>query len=162
MLLSRPVSRRSVFLTNLVATIAVAILTTAAWLLGTLFGVAAYGLGDRLDAGNLAFLVANVVLLLAALAGISLAASASFDRLTPAIGIGIAVVLVSYVLEILGTMWPDAEFLQPFSVFHYLRPMDVLAGRAAPGDLLVLAVVLLASVAFGLWQFPRRDLAAPS
>ncbi len=161
-LLSRPVSRRSVFLTNLVATIAVAILTTAAWLLGTLVGAAAYGLGDRLDAGNLAFLVANVVLLLAALAGISLAASASFDRLTPAIGIGIAVVLVSYVLEILGTMWPDAEFLQPFSVFHYLRPMDILAGRAAPGDLLVLAAVLLASVAFGLWQFPRRDLAAPS
>ena len=54
---------------------------------------------------------------------ICLAASASFDRRRAAdrdrrwrscIG--------GYVLEVLGTLWPDAAFLQPYSPFHYLRP----------------------------------------
>ncbi len=79
------------------------------------------------------------MLLLAALAGISLAASASFDRLTPAIGIALAVTLLGYVLEILGTLWPDAAFLQPYSPFHYLHPLEILGGKASPGDFLVLA-----------------------
>ena len=46
-------------------------------------------------------------------AAISLAASASFDRLAAPLGIGLAVLLLGYVLEILGTLWPDAAFLQP-------------------------------------------------
>jgi beta-exotoxin I transport system permease protein len=161
-LLSRPVSRRSIFVTLLAAIVAIGVLTTLAWMAGTLVGAAAYGLLGGLDAGNLAFLAVNTALLLAALAGISLAASASFDRLTPALGIGIALVLVSYMLEILGTLWPDAEGLQPYSLFHYLRPLEILAGRGSPVDLLVLVVVLLGSAAFGVWCFPRRDLAAPS
>ena len=65
-------------------------------------------------------------------------------------------------LEVLGTLWPDAAFLQPFSPFHYLRPMEILGGRAAPTDLLVLAGCRVAAIAFGLWRFPRRDLAAPT
>ena len=42
--------------------------------------------------------------------------------------------LVGYVLEILGTLWPDAAFLQPYSLFHYLHPLEILGGKAAPGD----------------------------
>jgi ABC-2 type transport system permease protein len=161
-LLSRPISRRSVFLTLLLAIIVIGVVTTAGELTGTVTGAAVYGVAGRLDAGELAFLGLNTVLLLAALAGISLAASASFDRLTPAIGVGLAVVLVGYVLEILGTLWPDAEFLQPYSPFHYFRPLEILAGRPEPRDLLVLTAVLVVSGAYGLWRFPRRDLAAPS
>lgn len=161
-LLSRPISRRSVFLTLLLAIVGFAVLTTAGQLAGTVAGAAAYGVAGQLDPGELAFLGVNTVLLLAALTGVSLAASASFDRLTPALGVGLAVVLLGYVLEILGTLWPDAEFLQPYSVFHYLRPLEILGGRAPVGDLLVLAAVLVVSVAYGLWRFPRRDLAAPT
>ena len=65
-------------------------------------------------------------------------------------------------LEVLGTLWPDAAFLQPYSPFHYLRPMQIMGGRAAPTDLLVLAAIGVAAIAFGLWRFPRRDLAAPT
>jgi ABC-2 type transport system permease protein len=161
-LLSRPVSRRSVFLTLLLAILAFAVITTAAETLGTLAGAAAYGNLDRLDAGDLLLLAINTVLLLAALAGISLAASASVDRLAPALGIGFVVVLAGYVLEVLGTIWPDAAFLQPISPFHYLQPLEILAGRGAGSDLLVLAAVGVVSAAFGLWVFPRRDLAAPT
>ena len=161
-LLSRPISRRSLFLTLLVAILGIAIVTSAASVLGTVVGAAAYGLLGDIDAGEQAFLTLNTVLLLAVLAGTTLAASASFDRLTPALGVGLAVVLVGYVLELLGQLWPDAEFLQPFSPFHYLRPLDIMAGDGEVSDLLLLAGVFAVSVAFALWRFPRRDLAAPT
>jgi ABC-2 type transport system permease protein len=161
-LLSRPVSRRAVFLTLLLAILGIAVVTTAATVVGTIAGAAAYGLVGDLDLGEHVFLVANTVLLLAALTGISLAASASFDRLTPALGVALAVVLVAYVVELLGQLWPDAEFLGPYSPFHYLRPFEILSGRAEPADLAVLAGVFLLATGYGLWRFPRRDLAAPT
>jgi ABC-2 type transport system permease protein len=161
-LLSRPLSRRALFATHLVTLVLIAALTTVAALAGTVLGAAAYGVAGELDAGALAFLALNTVALLAALAAISLAASASFDRMAAPIGIGIAVLLLGYVLEILGTLWPDAAFLQPFSPFHYLSPLDVLGGRGNPSDIAVLAGIAAVATAYGLWRFPRRDLAAPA
>jgi ABC-2 type transport system permease protein len=161
-LLSRPLSRRALYRTLLVATIAAAAITTVATTLGTVAGAALYDVAGGLDVGEQALLGLNTVLLLATLGGISLAASASFDRLTPALGIALAVTLLGYVLEILGTLWPDAAFLQPYSLFHYLRPLEILGGEAELTDLLVLTGVLVASTAYGLWRFPRRDLAAPT
>ena len=161
-LLSRPLSRRTLFWTLLAAIIGAAIVTTAAMTLGTVAGAALYDVAGGLDAGELGLLGLNTVLLLAALGAISLAASASFDRLSPALGIALSVTLLGYVLEILGTLWPDAAFLQPYSLFHYLRPLEILGGKANLGDLAVLAGVLVASTAYGLWRFPRRDLAAPT
>jgi ABC-2 type transport system permease protein len=161
-LLSRPVSRRSLFLTHLATLLVIAVITTAAALLGTVAGAAAYGVEGDLDPAALWFLAVNTVLLLAALAAVMLAASASFDRLGPPLGIGLAILLLGYVLEVLGKLWPDAAFLQPLSPFHYLQPLQILGGGGDPEDLLVLASVALAGVAFGLWRFPRRDLAAPS
>ena len=43
-----------------------------------------------------------------------------------------------------------------------VRPREVLGGRWDGTDLLVLAGVAVAASAYGLWRFPRRDLAAPS
>src|SRR4029079_16740826 len=110
----------------------------------------------------LAFLGINTVALLVALAAVCLAASSSFDRVGAPIAIGLALVIGGYVLEVLGTLWPDAAFLQPWSPFHYLRPLEVLGGRGEPTDIVVLAVLGVAAASFGLWRFPRRDLAAPT
>ena len=163
MLLSRPVSRRSVFLTLFAALVAFATLTTAAQVAGTVAGAALYGVADQLEASTLAFLGLNTVLLLTALAAVCLAASAVFDRPSTPLAIGLLVVIGGYVLEVLGTLWPDAEFLQPYSPFHYLRPLDVLAGRNVNADLVVLAGLALVAVAFALRAVPaprprRADL----
>jgi ABC-2 type transport system permease protein len=161
-LLARPVSRRSVFATLFVALVSFAAMTTAAHVLGTVVGAAIYGVADQLQASTLVFLGINTVALLTALAAVCLAASAVFDRPSTPLAIGLLVVIGGYVLEVLGTLWPDAEFLQPYSPFHYLRPLDVLAGRDVNSDLVVLAGIVGAAVAFALWRFPRRDLAAPT
>jgi ABC-2 type transport system permease protein len=161
-LLSRPVSRRTLLVTQLVFLAGVGALSVLAAVAGTLVGATAYGVAGDLDAGTLAYLAFNTAVLLAALAGVGIAASASFDRLATPVGIAVAVLLAGYLLEVLGTLWPDAAFLQPFSPFHYLRPLQILGGNGEPADLAVLAGVLVAAMGYALWRFPRRDLAAPS
>jgi ABC-2 type transport system permease protein len=104
----------------------------------------------------------NGALLYCAIGAIGLLASVSFDRASPAISLTLGFVLVSYFLDVLGSLWPDAKGLQPFSVFHYVDPKTVLAGFADRGDFVLLAVVMVAAVIAALVVFPRRDLAAPS
>ena len=161
-LLSRPVSRRSVFATLLLATAAFALMTTIGQVAGTALGATLYGVAGQLDAGEVLFLAFNTATLLVALAAVSLAASSVHDRASTPVGIGLALVIGGYVLEVLGTLWPDAAFLQPLSPFHYLRPLEILAGRGEPTDLVVLVLLGVAAAGFGLWRFPRRDLAAPT
>jgi hypothetical protein len=100
--------------------------------------------------------------LFGAVAAIGLAASVSFDRLAPALGVTLGIVIVMYVLQVLGSLWPAAELLQPYSLFHYLKAKAILSGVVAPVDLIVLSSVILMAMVWALVVFPRRDLAAPS
>jgi len=67
-----------------------------------------------------------------------------------------------YVLEVLGSLWPAAQMLQPYSLFHYLKAKAILTGSIAPFDVVVLSSVILLAMVWALVVFPRRDLAAPS
>jgi hypothetical protein len=153
----------SVFWTRIGAGAALFVgVTVLAQTIGTLAGAGLVGRTGELGAGNLPVLWLNAFLLFAAFAAISLAASVSFDRLTPALGLSLAVVLVAYFLDVIGQLWPDAAFLQPYSLFHYLDARAALSGLADPADFAVLAAVIAAAVGYALIVFPRRDLAAPA
>ena len=160
--LARPISRNRYYLTLLVATTFLTGLAMAATLLGTVIATAAVGLLDQLDMANLPALWLNGLLLYFAIAAITLAASVSFDRLAPAAGIVLAIVLISYFLQVLGSLWPDAEWLQPYSLFHYLDPMSTLQEGVQLVDLGLLLTVSAVAVVYALIVFPRRDLAAPA
>ena len=67
-----------------------------------------------------------------------------------------------YFLEVLGSLWPDAAGLQRYSLYHYLQAKNVLNGEIDPANFLLLAAVIVVAAAFAWWEFPRRDLAAPS
>jgi hypothetical protein len=103
----------------------------------------------------------NAVLLFGSFAAVGLAASVSFDRLPPALGITLGFVVLMYFLDVLGSLWPDARFLQPYSLFHYLQPKAVLVGTFAARDAAILVAVIVAAMGWALYVFPRRDLAAP-
>jgi beta-exotoxin I transport system permease protein len=161
-LLARPLSRRTAYATLLVAGCLFVALAMAATIVGVVVGSALGGVVDELAAGRLALFWLNGVLLFGAIAAIGLAASVSFDRLSPALGATVAVVVVMYFLEVLGTFWPDAKFLQPYSLFHYYDPKTILEGAARAADFVLLAVVAVIAIGWALFEFPRRDLAAPS
>ena len=161
-LLARPISRRVLYLTAAFATALFVCLTVAAQTLGTFGGAGATGRLDELGAGNLPLLWFNAVLLYGAFAAVALAASISFDRLTPALGVALAFVLVSYFFEAVGSLWPDAAFLQDYSLFHYLDAQRALTGLPDVRDFAILGAVIIIGVAYALAMFPRRDLAAPA
>ncbi len=161
-LLARPLSRRRIYTTELVAALLFIGLILAAASVGTLIGASLAGVLGELAVERLPMLWLNGVLLWGAFAAIGLAASVSFDRLSPAIGVTIAIVIVMYFLDILGSLWPDAKGLQPYSLFHYLAARDILSGTVNLAGLALLGAVAAAAIAYALAIFPRRDLAAPS
>jgi ABC-2 type transport system permease protein len=161
-LLARPLSRTGLYVTLLAAVLLFIALVLVAASIGTVVGSAIVGVLPDLPIARLPALWLNGMLLWGGFAAIGLAASVSFDRLSPALGVTVAIVIVSYFLEILGSLWPDAAGLQKYSLFHYLTSRDVLTGTIDVAGFVILAVVGAIAIGVALVVFPRRDLAAPS
>jgi ABC-2 type transport system permease protein len=161
-LLARPLSRRQVYVTMLAAALLFIGLVLIASVLGTLLGSGVVGVADELAVGQLPILWLNGMLLWGSIAAIALAASVSFDRLTPALGLTTGIVIVSYFLYVLGSLWPDAKGLEPYSLFNYLASRDILSGTVNLAGFALLGAVGAAAIGVALFVFPRRDLAAPS
>ncbi|MBA2720983.1 MAG: ABC transporter permease subunit [Chloroflexi bacterium] len=161
-LLARPLSRRTVYVTLLAVTLTFIGLILVAASIGTVIGSAIAGVLDQLPIERLPFVWVNGLLLWGSFAAIGLAASVSFDRFTPAIGATLAIVIVSYFLYVLGSLWPDAKGLEPYSLFHYLSTREILGGTVDVLGFGLLAAVGAVAIAWALIEFPRRDLAAPS
>ena len=161
-LLARPISRRTVYLTMLGVVLVFVGFVLLASILGTVLGSALVGVGGELALDRLPLLWLNGMLLWGSIAAIALATSVSFDRLTPALGLTVAIVVVSYFLYVLSSLWPDAKGLEPYSLFYYLASRDILNGVVNVGGLVLLAAVGAVAIVIALVVFPRRDLAAPS
>jgi len=160
--LARPVSRLRYMFTLFVAGALFVSVAMAATLVGTAIGAGAMGVLGELRVENLPLLWLHGTLLYLAILAIALAMSVSFDRMAPAASITLAIVLISYFLQVLGSLWPDAAWLQEYSLFFYLKPEKVLVEGIQPLDLALLAVVALVAIAYARLVFPRRDLAAPA
>jgi ABC-2 type transport system permease protein len=161
-LLARPLSRRRVYVTLLVAVLVFVGLVLIAASLGTILGATIVGVSGELAVERLPLLWLNGMLLWGSIAAIGLAASTAFDRLTPALGLTLAIVIVSYFLYVLGSLWPDAKGLEPYSIFNYLASRDILNGIVNVSGLALLGAVGAVAIAVALVVFPRRDLAAPA
>jgi len=161
-LLSRPISRRSLYVTLAAASATLVAIVMLALLGGQLIGVAIQGVTDELDLGLMPLVFLNGVMLWAAFAAFGLAASVSFDRHAPALGLTLAYLLINYFLEILGSLWRDVAWSQEYSLFHHFNPGQILTGDTDPLDFLILAVAIVIPVVYALIVFPRRDLSAPS
>ena len=161
-LLSRPVSRTTVYLTVLIGLLAVVAAVLLAMLLGFVTGAAIQNVLDELPLEHLPMVFLNGFLLWGAFATFGLAASVSFDRPGPAIGLTLAYLIVNYFFEILGSLWRDVEWTQEYSLFHHFQPAEILAGELDPIDLVILGVAFVIPIVYALIVFPRRDLAAPA
>ena len=161
-LLSRPMSRTTLYLTVLVGLLAVVAAVLLALLAGFVTGAAVQDVMDELPVEHMPMVFLNGFLLWGAFAAFGLAASVTFDRSGPAIGLTLAYLILNYFLEILGSLWRDVEWTQEYSLFHHFQPTEILAGKVDPIDLVILAAAFLIPIVYALIVFPRRDLAAPS
>jgi ABC-2 type transport system permease protein len=161
-LLARPLSRTAVYASIALALLLVIAVVVAALIGGFVTGAALQGVLDDLPVEHLPMVWLNGFLLWGAFATFGLAASVTFDRAGPAIGLTLAYVLVHYFFEILGSLWEAAEWTQEYSLFHHFNSTEILGGAVEPVDLLICGLAFVIPIAYALIVFPRRDLAAPA
>lgn len=161
-LLARPISRLALYLSILAALLVSVMIVLAAVLGGMIAGSAIQGLTDELDLGRGPLVVLNGFGLWAALTTFGLAASISFDRPGPAIGVSLAYLGVNYFFEILGSLWTDAAWTQQYSLFHHFDPGAILSGEGVLADIAIVFAAAIVPVIYAIIVFPRRDLAAPA
>ena len=161
-MLARPVSRVTVYLSILIGLLLVVAVVLAGLIGGFILGPAIQGVLGELPLEHVPMMWLNGFLLWGAFATFGLAASVSFDRPGPAVGLTLAYLLVNYFFEILGSLWREADFTQEYSLFHHFQPTEILEGALDPVDLLILAIAFVVPIVYALIVFPRRDLAAPA
>jgi ABC-type transport system involved in multi-copper enzyme maturation permease subunit len=161
-LLARPISRHTLMMVVAVVALTALAATIAAQLLSSIVGSNVVGVAAELPVDRLPIVWAMGLLLFGTIMSIALAASVSFDRTAPAQGITLAIVLGSYLLEVIASLWTDASWLGDLSLFHYVRTREILLGEFRPTDVLVIGGVGLIALLWAWIVFPRRDIGAPS
>ncbi len=161
-MLARPVSRVTVYLSILIGLLLIVGIVLATLIGGFIAGSAIQGVLDELPLEHVPMLWLNGFLLWGSFATFGLAASVSFDRPGPAIGLTLAYLLINYFLEILGSLWREVDWSQEYSLFHHFQPTEILENALDPIDLVILGVAFVLPIIYALIVFPRRDLAAPA
>ena len=161
-LLARPVSRVTVYLSILIGLLLVVAVVLAALIGGFIVGSAIQSVLEEMPLEHVPMLWLNGFLLWGAFATFGLGASVSFDRPGPAISLTLGYLLINYFFEILGSLWRDAAWTQEYSLFHHFQPTEILEGALDPIDLLILGIAFVVPIIYALVAFPRRDLAAPA
>lgn len=161
-LLARPLSRTTVYVSITLGLLLVVAGVLAALLAGFVTGAALQGVLDELPVEHLPMVFLNGFLLWGAITTFGLAASVTFDRAGPAIGLTLAYLILNYFFEILGSLWQEAEWTQEYSLFHHFNSTEILAGAVEPIDLLICGLAFVIPIVYALVVFPRRDLAAPA
>lgn len=160
--LARPISRRGLVATLFVAGLLFLAMLLALHLLGSYVGSFITGVGDELDVGRMAQVWLSGWLLFVAFMSLAFATSAMSDRLGPALGVPLAFVLVNYLANAIGSIWPDAAWLQDWSMFNLVKAQQVLTQGLTLSDIAITAGFAVLFMAFTLVAFPRRDIPAPS
>ena len=180
LLLAQPLRRRTVILAHLAVDLVTIPALCLCMILGTWLGVHVVGFSDEAFAtlqlhqfwGGLV----NSAALLFALSGITLALSALGRSRWRVMAVAIAVVLVSFIVNVLGQLWSVLRPWRPLSLFYYYQPQPIIlknvwtvnflsvnetvwiAGVPVIPVLLILGVV---GYVTALGVFCRRDLPAP-
>jgi ABC-2 type transport system permease protein len=161
-LLSRPISRHTLMVVVALVAVSALAVAIAAQLLSSVIGSTVAGVTDELPVDRLPIVWAMGLLLFATIMAIALAASVSFDRTAPAQGVTLAIVLGSYLLEVISSLWTDARWLGDLSLFHYVRTKEILLGELRLTDVVVIGTVGIIALVWAWVVFPRRDIGAPS
>lgn len=158
LILAQPISRARYFAAHATFGIGAIGVITLSGIIGTvigrqLFDLAPIGLADAWR------LTANLVLLQGSIYALTLLLSA-FGRENGQVAIGgVLLAVVSYLIEVISSMWSKAAFLHPYALHSYYNPRHILTqGGLPPGSLPVLVAFILVMGTAAFFRFSRRDL----
>jgi len=157
-LLATPIARRRVVLEKYGAMLAGgAILAIVLWLSVPLTGPP-FDLTPSL--WDLAAACLMTYLLAIAFGSIALAVGCATGRRGLAIGVTAGLAGAAYLIDLLTPAIESVEWLQYLSPLHYFLDPEPMMNGLGVGGSLVLAGIAVVALAYALWSFERRDLAA--
>lgn len=160
LLLALPMRRSTVFgtLTALWAGCGL-LLVTAPWL-GAWFAQSALGKGP-FDLPRLAIVCVNMYAVYLAIGCLAMPFSAALSRRGVAVGIIVALLLASFVLNFLSSFWSPAQQVAFLGVLDYYKPLPIIATGQWPWRQMgILVAAAAVGWCVGLGLFARRDIPA--
>jgi ABC-2 type transport system permease protein len=158
LVLAQPISRARYLLAHVLFAAAAVLAVAGAGVAGTLLGLRAFAL-PPLPTPALLAVGSGFALLCGALYGVALLLSAMGREGGRAAAAAFAVALVSFVVQAVATLWPEAAFLLPWSLHGHYDPRSLLAAGAVPASTVaVLGGVAGGSTLLAAWRFGTRDL----
>ena len=159
-LLAQPLQRARFLLARFAAVGLSALPVVAVSAAGLGLGIALWGQDVELGAAPIVFMHIQLWLFTLATAGIGLLLGVLLLEPSRAYGLGAAVIVVMYVLNVVGSIASDAQWLGQLSLFGHWRPMDQLIdGMFGWREALVLGGVATVSAGAATALFRRRDIA---
>ena len=156
-LLSYPVSRRSVLAQKFGAIAVFAIIVLVASTAGLLLGVAM--VDSSIDIVNLAAAVLNVGLLTLLFGTLALALTAVGLSRGAASGISAGLAAVTYLMNSLAPVADLPNVLRHVTAWYYYDAVEVLQSGPEPVNVAVLLVGIVILLVIGMVGFQRRDIA---
>jgi ABC-2 type transport system permease protein len=161
LLLTLPVSRTAVYTSTSAVWVLCAGLVSFASLLGLYLGERVCPLSRPLQFAHIWPLTVNFYALNLAVGGVTMMVSSFLSRRAVAVGIVLAVLLFSDLINFLSQFWDRVRPFAFLGFLHYYRPLPVVRSGALPvQDILVLLGVGVVAWCVGLWYFRRRDIPA--
>jgi ABC-2 type transport system permease protein len=158
LILAQPMSRARYFAAHATFGIGAITAVTLAGILGSVIGRQLFDLAP-IGPADAWRLTTNLVLLQSAVYAMTLLLSA-FGRENGQVALGgVLLAVVSYLIEVISSMWSRVTFLHPFALHSYYNPRRILTeGQLPPGSLTVLTSFILITGAAAFVRFRRRDL----
>ncbi len=161
LLLTLPISRAAVYASTTVAWVLAAALISFAPLLGLRLGELVCPLSAPLHFRQLWPLSVNLLALNLAVAGVTMMVSSFMSRRAAAVGIVLAGLLFSDLMNLLSQFWDRVRPFAFLGFLHYYRPLPVVrSGELPVSDIAILLAVAAVAWGVGLWYFRRRDIPA--
>lgn len=158
LILAQPISRARYFSAHAAFGFGAITFVTVSGIIGSvigrqLFDLAPIGIADAWR------LTANLVLLQGSIYAMTLLLSA-FGRENGQVAIGgVLLAVVSYLIEVISSMWSKAAFLHPYALHSYYNPRHILIeGQFPPASLPVLTAFILIMGTASFVRFRHRDL----
>lgn len=161
LLLTLPVSRAAVYVSTSAVWVLAAALVSSASLLGLWLGERVCPLSQPLQFSHIWPLTVNLLSLNLAVAGVAALVSSLLSRRAVAVGIVLAGLLASDLVNFLSQFWTAVRPYAFLGFLHYYRPLPVVrSGELPVRDIVVLLAIGAVAWTIGLWHFRRRDIPA--
>ena len=158
-LLSWPVSRKNIFLTNafvcLLAGLAIIFAGFLSHLIFSRFAPPDY----RIPPGTLAMIAFNMFCLYIAVTGIINWVTSLCSQRAKSVGISFAILISFDLIDYVSEFWAPAKNLSYITIWHYYQPLDILNSHSFP--LLNISILLalgIISYVLSLTSFSKRNI----